>query len=151
MSELVNVQVPEEHLLSVYRFLGELESGQGSQPKEDSEAKGAADVVSGWTKERVRKFVTGGNSSRLHDALIIVAEAGDEGITTDELGDALQYERGAQAVAGMLGAAHRRARNKLGMKEPLWQKEWEPFDPGPGGTSRLTMEPHIREWVLETA
>jgi hypothetical protein len=89
-----------------------------------------------------------GDSLRLRRALVMVAESGDSGMTTDELGKELEYERGASAVAGMLGAAQRRWRNKLGMTTPLWKKQWEPFEPGPGGTSRLTMTPTMREWVL---
>jgi hypothetical protein len=143
MASIVSIPVPEEHVMAVYRFLGTLteditRTTDGQAPAEEAE----------WNEGLVREAMTGGDSLRLRRALVMVAESGDSGMTTDELGKELEYERGASAVAGMLGAAQRRWRNKLGMTTPLWKKQWEPFEPGPGGTSRLTMTPTMREWVL---
>ena len=86
----------------------------------------------------------------MRKALVLIAEAGDSGITTQGLADALEYEKGRAAVAGMFGAFGRRSQNRYGQATQMWDVEYQPTV-GEAYDTIVKMRPQFRSVVMEAS
>jgi hypothetical protein len=66
--------------------------------------------------------------------LLFLAEHGGEEVTSAEIADAIDAERGWNTVAGMLGAFGRRSANRYKRPDPMWSSR-----EGEGGASLFKM------------
>lgn len=117
MSEynFINVPVPAERVEEVFALLAKPRpAGQGASPPTGSPPP----VVEGelpWDAENVRRFYKE-SSPNMQTFLKLLAEKAPGTVSSIEAGKDLP--KGAQSVAGMLGAAGRRALNRHGRGLP---------------------------------
>jgi hypothetical protein len=142
MPNFQSVPVPEEHVSAVYALLAQLQGG--SIPS-------TAAVVdeSLWPTELVKRAVIE-SQSPMRDTLVMLAEAGDDGITTEEIAEHFSFDAGRNAVSGMLGAFGRRCQNRYDREDGLYEVTWPQLDDGAYET-RLKMKAPYRQPVIDAA
>lgn len=134
MTTFIEVHVPEEHVMAVYKLLAELDAT-------DPDAIETDDAVPGnYTPDMIEEAYEQ-SSPQMKAALGLLTEAGDYGLSTVQLGQDLGYEFGANAVAGMLGAFTRRCYNHYKLDEVWWTTKWISNEDG----SLVTLKTHFRE------
>ncbi len=138
MPEFIMVPVPPERVNDVYALLagrgGVASASDPSVPVEEKE-----EVEEGhepWDEESLRRFYKE-SSPNMQVFLRLLAERWPETVTSTEAGKDLP--KGAQSVAGMLGAAARRAWNHHDRVLP-WESWWQPTDDR-GGTETVFKMP----------
>jgi hypothetical protein len=110
---------------------------------------GAADVgdgslIHGWTDETLRQHYRD-SSEKMRAFLVLLAEHASEEVTSYEAAEALGY-RDWNSVAGMLGAAQRRAGNHFGRSYGPWNRRWAGDD-----HARLKMPHDVAAIILDEA
>jgi hypothetical protein len=129
---IVNVPVPTDRLIEVYRLLGTPPGGPAA----------AADEGQPWTAARLETTLRAASATIQGLARYLAEHPGEE-ITTTQVADALGLEFGWNSLAGALGAFGRRLGNR-GLSFP-WATWYSPDD----GKSRMMMEPDVASLVLE--
>ncbi|MGH2879585.1 MAG: DUF6416 domain-containing protein [Solirubrobacteraceae bacterium] len=80
---------------------------------------GSAGLINGWTEDLVRQAFKE-SADPMRRVLLFLAEHGGEEVTSTEIADAIDAERGWNTVAGMLGAFGRRSANRYKRRFPMW-------------------------------
>jgi hypothetical protein len=151
--------VKEDQLGLVVRFVGLLEErglsageallngGAPSTNGNGRQAQPRPPLAADWTDEQIARFYRE-SPARLQQGLRIILEAGDEGIGTVDLAEAVQYPYGANSVAGMLGAAGRRCQNRYGKSTLPWAARWHSAHDDGTGWSILTIPEQYRPALI---
>lgn len=142
---LVQVSVPEEHVLAVYALISEL-SGSSSPPV-GTPAKLAAKAPDATADVVQRMYVE--SFERHRELLRLLADRQDEWVSSGSIIDALKLENGRKSLAGMFGAFGRRSKHRYGGAKP-WRDRWDP-ESGETGEQFYLMPQEVAEWVREAA
>jgi hypothetical protein len=136
--DFVNVPVPASRVQEVYALL--------AAPASQSNAELHSDAT-GWTEELVEQLFRE-SADPMQDMLKLLAEAGGNERSTNEIATALGLPNGARSVAGMTGAAARRANSRYGMSALPWTTRWRYIDSSDPskGTETLIWMP---KWACE--
>jgi hypothetical protein len=110
----------------------------------DGESSVEDALLHGWTAEMLRQHYRD-SSEKMRDFLALLARSADQEITSDEAAGALGYPDW-NSIAGMLGAAQRRARNHFGRDHGPWYRRWTP-----DGRARLKMPKRVATVILDEA
>lgn len=128
MPEFVMVPVPPDRVHEVYSVLARPPAvNEAKNPSPERSEEEEAEVDEGhepWDAESLRRFYKE-SSPNMQTFLCQLAERSPGTITSTEAGKDLP--KGAQSVAGMLGAAARRAWNRHDRVMP-WNSWWQPTD-----------------------
>jgi Family of unknown function (DUF6416) len=131
--DIVNVPVPTDRLIEVYRLLGGAPDVSATAPEKDQQP---------WTAGSLETTLRAASATIQGLARYLAEHPGEE-ITTTEVADALGLQFGWNSLAGALGAFGRRLANR-GLSFP-WATWYSPDD----GKSRMMMEPDVAALVLE--
>jgi hypothetical protein len=134
----VLMAVPAELVDQVARLI---EGAAEDKPAKDT----APDLLNGWTEETVREHYRA-SSENMQGFLVYLAQNADDEVTSDNAAKELGLQDW-NSIAGVLGAAHRRAVNHYGLEEPPWKQRWT-YDEG---RRRFKMPPNIAAIILDEA
>ena len=140
MSTFVLIGVPP-HLVPAVTALITNDSAEAVSPA------GATDegaLVNGWTEETLRQHFRD-SSEKMQRFLVWLAQHADEEVTSHDAAEAIDSP-GWNSIAGMLGAAQRRAKNHFGHDDAPWRRRW-----GRDDQAKLTMPPDVAGIVLDEA
>jgi hypothetical protein len=115
--ELVQVSVPRKHLISVYRFLADLELN-------DVEGTESQELDRDWTPELLRRAYEESPKS-MKNVLSMLAAASERELVSSELAPAIGTGAGWNNLAGALGAFVRRVRSRYKMAHPPYRTRWD--------------------------
>jgi hypothetical protein len=104
----------------------------------------AAGPLNGWTEEALRQHYRD-SSPKMQAFFRFLAEHADEEVTSHEAAEAIGYPDW-NSIAGMLGAAARRAANHYGLQESPWVQRW-----ANDGQARFTMPRDLAAVILDEA
>jgi len=157
MGAYVPVQVPEEYVMEVYAFLSSLKAkkGPGAAPQApkptDAEVSGATGVatVGHWPVHLLQRAVSE-SPPEMRETLVLLAKAGDAGMSTTEIADHFKMEKRENAVAGMFGAFGRRCHSRYGVVADLWDRTYPQHADGTSET-RVILKHDFRDVVLDAA
>jgi hypothetical protein len=107
-------------------------------------ALGEDELVHGWTEKTLRQHYRD-SSEKMRAFLVLLADEADAEVTSHTAAATLGY-RDWNSIAGMLGAAQRRANNHFGRPEGPWKRRW-----AGDGQARFTMPPDVAAIVLDEA
>lgn len=110
----------------------------------DANGTDAHDLLYGWTPETLRQHYRD-SSEKMRGFLLLLARSAGEEITSDEAAESLGYPDW-NSVAGMLGAAQRRARNHFGRDAGPWYRR-----SSSRGHARLKMPQAVASVILDEA
>jgi hypothetical protein len=113
----------------------------------DGEAKATpadVDLIHGWTEEMLRAHYRD-SSEKMRAFLVYLAQNADEDVTSHDAAKAIGYPDW-NSIAGMLGAAQRRAGNHFGREYGPWHRRWASDD-----QARLKMPRPVADIVLDEA
>jgi Family of unknown function (DUF6416) len=105
----------------------------------------SAGLVNGWTEGLVRQAFKE-SADPMRRVLLFLAEHGGEEVTSAEIADAIDAERGWNTVAGMLGAFGRRSANRYKRRFPMWSSR-----EGEDGASLFKMPVVVAEAIKAAA
>jgi hypothetical protein len=148
MTEFVMVPVPADRVGDVYALLAtgpatSEPTGAAASASEDE----AEDNYEPWDAQSLRRFFKG-SSPNMQAFLRDLAERSPATMTSTEAGKNLP--RGAQSVAGMLGAAARRAWNHHNRPLP-WNSWWQSTDDGGGTETVFEMTEEVAKAIKSVA
>lgn len=106
---------------------------------------GNGGLINGWTEDLVRQAFKE-SADPMRRVLLFLAEHGGEEVTSAEIADAINAERGWNTVAGMLGAFGRRSANRYKRTDPMWSSR-----EGEGGGSLFKMPVAVAEAIKTAA
>jgi hypothetical protein len=101
-------------------------------------------LVNGWTEPDLRQHYID-SSEKMRAFLVFLAEHPDEEVTSEEAAAAIGYPDW-NSIAGMLGAAQRRAGNHFGRSHGPWKRRWDSE-----GIVQLRMPTDVAAVVLDEA
>ncbi len=101
-------------------------------------------LLHGWTDETLRQHYRD-SSENMRAFLVLLAQRADDEVTSHEAARAIGFPDW-NSVAGMLGAAQRRAGNHFGRKYGPWNRRWASDD-----QARLKMPGNVAAIVLDEA
>jgi hypothetical protein len=104
----------------------------------------SGDLVNGWVEDTLRQHYRD-SSEKMRGFLVLLANSGGQEVTSEEAARALGYPDW-NSIAGMLGAAQRRARNRFGLDYGPWHRRW-----AQDGHARLKMPAEAGAVVLDEA
>jgi hypothetical protein len=131
--EIINVPVPADRLLEVYRLLG------GPSTKTTSATKDLGQEL--WTDAMLESILREASPTIQRLARYLAEHPGEE-ITTERVASALELYRGWNSLAGALGAFGRKLTNR-GLSFP-----WESWYSAEDGKSRMRMDRDFAARVL---
>jgi hypothetical protein len=144
MPQYVLVAVPS-HLASAVAELIATDDLRASQSGEASPTPtDATRLINGWTEEALRAHYRASSHGMRGFLRYLASRAGDE-VTSAEAARAVGYADW-NGIAGMLGAAQRRAKNHYGMLDGPWDRRWDD-----NGQARLTMPADVADIVINEA
>jgi hypothetical protein len=120
----------------------ELIANDGEHP--DGTSANAVDLINGWTEEKLRQHYRD-SSEKMRAFLVYLAEHADAEVTSHEAAQAIG-SKDWNAIAGMLGAAQRRAKNHFGREYGPWNRRWASDD-----QARLRMPGAVAAIILDEA
>jgi hypothetical protein len=123
-NEFVNVPVPPNRVQEVYNLLARSRTTSEATTATSQNPSAGAKSEPPWDAENVRRFYKE-SSPNMQAFLRVLADKAPSTVTTTEAGKDLP--KGAQSVAGMLGAAGRRSSGRHGRGLP-WRKWYQPTD-----------------------
>ena len=103
-----------------------------------------ATLIHGWTEDTLREHYRG-SSEKMRAFLIFLGTHPGEEVTSHAAAQAVGYPDW-NSIAGMLGAAGRRAKNHFGREHGPWNQRWASDD-----QARLKMPREVAEIVLDEA
>jgi hypothetical protein len=136
VSNPILIAVPQ-HLVPA---VAELIATDGASAATDQ----SAELVNGWAEDALRRHYRD-SSEKMRGFLVLLANSGGQEVTSEEAARALGYPDW-NSIAGMLGAAQRRARNRFGLDYGPWNRRW-----APDGHARLKMPAEASAVVLDEA
>jgi len=104
----------------------------------------SAELVHGWTEETLRAHYRD-SSEKMRAFLVLLAENADTEVNSPEAAKAIGYPDW-NSIAGMLGAAGRRAKNHFDREHGPWNSRW-----GSDDQVRLKMPSAAAAIVLDEA
>lgn len=104
----------------------------------------ADDLMNGWTEQALRQHYRD-SSQKMRAFLVYLAEHADKEVTTHAAAQAVG-SKDWNSIAGMLGAAQRRAKNHFGRESGPWSRRWAADD-----QARLRMPARVAQVVLSEA
>jgi hypothetical protein len=104
----------------------------------------SSELVNGWTEDTLRQHYRD-SSEKMRGFLVLLANSGGQEVTSEKAAQALCYPDW-NSIAGMLGAAQRRARNRFGLDYGPWHRRW-----ATDGHARLKMPAEAAAVVLDEA
>lgn len=104
----------------------------------------APELVNGWTETTLRRHFEQ-SSDKMKAFLLYLAKHADSEVDTDTVANAIGFPDW-NSIAGMLGAAARRARNHYGREHGPWTRRWRA-----DGRARLTMPAAAATVILDEA
>jgi hypothetical protein len=116
-----------------------------SVPSDVMAPTGSVGLIHGWTEDLVRRAFKE-SADPMRRVLLFLADHGDEEVTSAEIADAIDAERGWNTVAGMLGAFGRRSTNRYKRSDPMWSSR-----EGEGGTTLFKMPLPVAEAIKAAA
>ena len=125
-------------LLALGRVLGVERAGAPSS------GTAKAPLLHGWTEDTLREHYRD-SSEKMRAFLVFLAEHADEEVTSHAAAQVVGYPDW-NSIAGMLGAAGRRAKNHFGREHGPWNQRWASDD-----QARLKMPREVAEIVLDEA
>jgi len=135
MSDHVLIAVP----LHLVQPVSELIAADGG-PSRGSEQE----LINGWTALQLRQHYAD-SSEKMRAFLVFLAEHADQEVTSHAAAQAVGYPDW-NSIAGMLGAAQRRAGNHFGRDYGPWSRRWASDD-----QARLKMPANVAKVVLDEA
>lgn len=102
-------------------------------------------LVNGWSETDIRDHYRS-SSENMQKFLVFLAAHADEEVDSDAAATEIGFQDW-NGVAGMLGAAHRRASNHYGYEEPPWLQRWVIEE----GRYRFKMPTIVARIVLDEA
>jgi hypothetical protein len=146
--EIVSLPVPKKFLMQTMAYVGSLEASESLEPSPPSLPEGNG---SQWT-DKLLRLATKESGPEMRQGLVEMAKAGDAGITTQELADALGLPKGRASVAGMFGAFGRRCDSRYSVAaDDLYTKSYEMGDVAGDYETRLVMNEFARSAILDAA
>jgi len=146
MQKFIYMPVPEEWAPAMYAKLGELADQHGSAAVTNGDTPVEAEQPKPALDEPLVKRMYDDSYEAHKEFLRFLAEHPGEWFYTSELGKELKKDRGARAIAGMLGAFGRRAKHRYAGLKP-WHSKWDRSV----GEARHTMDPEIAEIIRRIA
>jgi hypothetical protein len=110
----------------------------------DMPAFNEGSLIHGWTKETLRQHFRD-SSEKMQAFLVYLAEHAGEEVTSEDAAVAVGYPDW-NSIAGMLGAAQRRAGNHFGQAHGPWNRRW-----AGDGHARLKMPGDVAATILDEA
>jgi hypothetical protein len=98
-----------------------------------------------WTETLVRRAYQE-SADPMRQLLAFLADHADEEVTSEQIADALNAEKGWNTVAGMLGAFGRRSANRYERPRPMWDFRWDT-----DGRARLKMPAAVADVIKSVA
>jgi len=123
-SEFVNVPVPPSRVQEVYNLLARSRPTAEATTTTSQNPSAGAKSEPPWDTENAQRFYKE-SPPHMKEFLRVLANKAPSTVTTTEAGKDLP--KGAQSVAGMLGAAGRRSSGRHGRGLP-WRKWYQPTD-----------------------
>jgi hypothetical protein len=102
-------------------------------------------LIHGWTEGNLREHYRA-SSPKMRAFLVCLASRAGQEVTSHEAAQAVGYNDW-NGIAGMLGAAQRRAKNHYSMKYGPWDRHWDTTD----DQVRLTMPADVAAIILDEA
>jgi hypothetical protein len=115
MANPILIAVPEHLVPQVARLIASDPGPEQPQSSDDG-------LVNGWTEAKLRTHY-GASSEKMRAFLVYLAEHSDREVQSHEAAKAIGFPDW-NSVAGMLGAAQRRAKNHYGLKHGPWDRRW---------------------------
>jgi len=129
-----------QHLVQEVADLIANDGAAPAAPPADDET----DLVNGWTVKTLRAHYRD-SSEKMRAFLVFLAQHADDEVTSHEAAKAVGYPDW-NSIAGMLGAAQRRAGNHFGRDYGPWHRRWAADD-----QARLKMPAAAAAVVLDEA
>lgn len=109
-----------------------------------AETATAEALLHGWTEDTLRAHYVD-SSPKMRAFLVYLAQNADRELTSHDAAKAIG-SRDWNSIAGMLGAAARRAKNHFGREKGPWHLRW-----ASDGQARLKMPSDVAQILLEEA
>lgn len=140
MSNHVLIAVPP-HLAQA---VADLIANDGVVPPRVAQADRKQVLINGWNESDLRQHYRD-SSEKMRAFLVYLADHAGEEVTSHGAARAVGY-RDWNSIAGMLGAAQRRARNHFGHESGPWSRRWNAED-----QAQLKMPRDVAAIVLDEA
>ncbi len=115
--QYVLMAIPAELVPAVAALVAECDAEERPFPSQAESAE--RPMINGWTESLVKRAYQE-SADPMRRVLLFLAKHGGREVTSEEIADAIDAERGWNTVAGMLGAFGRRSTNRYGRKHPMW-------------------------------
>lgn len=123
--------------------VADLIANDGDTPASSDQSE--PDLINGWTESTLRQHYRD-SSEKMRAFLVYLAENADQEVTSHAAAQAIGYPDW-NSIAGMLGAAQRRAGNHFGREHGPWNRRWASED----DQARLKMPGAAAAIVLDEA
>jgi hypothetical protein len=141
MSNPILIAVPPHLVQAVAELIANDGVAAGART---APAASSPELANGWTADQLRQHYRD-SSEKMRAFLLFLAQHAGEEVTSHEAAQAVGYP-GWNSIAGMLGAAQRRAKNHFGRDDGPWFRRW-----GADDQARLKMPAETAQVVLAEA
>ncbi len=129
LDEMVQVLIPKQYVVEVYRLVAEL-AGREKVANVGTSVVEADDDQARWLDAKLAKRAWDESSAAMRTILRYLAEHKDEWVSIAAVAQQLAPNADANTVAGTLGAFTRRIKSRYGQFR--WPFEWKPGENGSG-------------------
>lgn len=118
--QYVLMAIPAQFVPEVAALIAEFDAGGAPVVAAPEGFDGDGAMINGWTEDLVRQAFKE-SADPMRRVLSFLAEHGGSEVTSDQIANAIDAERGWNTVAGMLGAFGRRSVNRYKRPLPMWE------------------------------
>jgi hypothetical protein len=129
LDEMVQVLIPKQYVVEVYRFVADLVGGEKVANVGTSVVEADDDQVR-WLDAKLAKRAWDDSSTAMRTILRYLGEHKDEWVSIADVAQQLAPNADAHTVAGTLGAFTRRSKSRYGQFR--WPFEWKLAENGSG-------------------